>query len=62
VQYLAAQYNVPPHKFYLIGVGKDVEVDTNKTKEGRAKNRRVEVQILSNAPGAQGTAVSSVSQ
>ncbi len=62
VQYLAAQYNVPPHKFYLIGVGKDVEVDSNKTAAGRAKNRRVEVQILSNAPGAQGAAVSSVRQ
>jgi OmpA-OmpF porin, OOP family len=59
VQYLAAQYNVPPHKFYLIGIGKDVEVDSNKTAAGRAKNRRVEVQVLSNA---QGTTVSAVRQ
>lgn len=48
VQYLAAKYNVPAHKFYLVGLGKDVEVDSNKTAAGRAKNRHVEVQLLSN--------------
>jgi outer membrane protein OmpA-like peptidoglycan-associated protein len=50
VQYLAAKFNVPAHKFYLIGIGKDVEVATNRTAAGRAQNRRVEVQVLSNAP------------
>src|SRR6202453_3652117 len=54
VQYLASKFNVPPHKFYLIGIGKDVAVDSNKTAAGRAKNRRVEVQVLSNAAGVQG--------
>jgi OmpA-OmpF porin, OOP family len=58
VQYLAAKFNVPAHKFYLIGIGKDVEVATNRTAAGRAQNRRVEVQILSNAAGVTGTAVS----
>lgn len=48
VQYLAAKYNVPAHKFYLVGLGKDVEVDSNKTAAGRAKNRHVEIQLLSN--------------
>lgn len=48
-QYLAAKYNVPPHKFYLIGIGKDVEVASNRNASGRAKNRRVEIQLLSNA-------------
>ena len=54
VQYIAAKFNVPPHKFYLIGIGKDQEVASNKTAAGRAQNRRVKVQILSNAaqPGA----------
>ena len=61
VQYLAAKFNVPPHKFYLIGIGKDQEVATNKTAAGRAQNRRVQVQILSNAAGVTGTAVSQVS-
>ncbi len=54
VQYLASKYNVPAHKFYLVGLGKDVEVDSNKTAEGRKKNRHVEVQLLSNN-GDQGT-------
>ena len=61
VQYLASKYNVPAHKFYLVGLGKDIEVDSNKTSAGRAKNRHVEIQLLSNtvdngAPGTQGSA------
>jgi OOP family OmpA-OmpF porin len=60
VQYLAAKFNVPAHKFYLIGIGKDQEVATNRTAAGRAQNRRVEVQILSNAAWVTGTAVSEV--
>ncbi|AXC13411.1 outer membrane protein, OmpA/MotB family [Acidisarcina polymorpha] len=48
VQYLAAKYNIPPHRFYLIGIGKDKEVAPNTTAAGRAKNRRVEIQLLSN--------------
>ena len=48
VQYLASKYNVPAHKFYLIGIGKDKEVAPNTTAEGRAKNRRVVIQVLSN--------------
>jgi OmpA-OmpF porin, OOP family len=62
VQYLAAKFNIPPHKFYLIGIGKDQEVATNRTAAGRAQNRRVQVQILSNAAGATGTAVSQMRQ
>ncbi len=48
VQYLAAKYGIQPHRFYLIGIGKDQEVASNDTREGRQKNRRVEVQLLSN--------------
>jgi OmpA-OmpF porin, OOP family len=48
VQYLASKYNVPAHRFYLIGIGKDQQVADDKTKEGRQKNRRVEIQLLSN--------------
>ncbi len=48
VNYLSAKYNVPPHKFYLVGIGKDVQVASDKTAAGRAKNRRVEIQLLSN--------------
>jgi OOP family OmpA-OmpF porin len=48
VQYLASKYGVAPHRFYLIGIGKDQEVAPNTTAEGRKKNRRVEIQLLSN--------------
>ena len=48
VQYLASKYGIAPHRFYLIGIGKDKEVAPNNTAEGRKQNRRVEVQLLSN--------------
>lgn len=48
IQYLASQHNVPAHKIYLIGLGKDKPVETNKTADGRAKNRRVDVRLLTN--------------
>jgi OmpA-OmpF porin, OOP family len=53
VQYLASKYNIPAHRFYLIGIGKDQAVASNDTKEGRAQNRRVQVQLLSNMSGDQ---------
>ena len=56
VQYLAAQHNVPAHKFYLIGIGKDDAVASNSTASGRAKNRRVDIQLLSNMTGQPVTA------
>lgn len=61
-QYLAEKYNVPPHKFYLIGIGKDVEVASNRNAAGRAKNRRVEIQLLSNATAPSGQGVPSSAQ
>ena len=48
VQYLATQYNVPAYKIYLAGLGKDKEVAPNKSATGRAKNRRVDVQLMTN--------------
>jgi OmpA-OmpF porin, OOP family len=48
VQYLASKYSIPARRFYLIGIGKDQEVAPNDTRENRQKNRRVEVQMLSN--------------
>jgi OmpA-OmpF porin, OOP family len=53
VQYLASKYSIPAHRFYLIGIGKDQEVAPNTTREGRQKNRRVEVQMLTNSGGGQ---------
>lgn len=51
VQYLAAKYNIAPHRFYLIGIGKDQYVASNDTAAGRQENRRVQVQLLSNTSG-----------
>jgi outer membrane protein OmpA-like peptidoglycan-associated protein len=48
IQYLASQHNVPAYKIYLIGLGKDKPVESNKTREGRAKNRRVDVRLMTN--------------
>lgn len=48
VQYLASKYDVAPHRFYLIGIGKDNQVASDKTAAGRRENRRVEVQLLVN--------------
>jgi len=52
IQYLASEHGIPAHKIYLIGLGKDKPVDTNKTREGRAANRRVDVHLMSNTEGA----------
>ncbi len=53
VQYLASKYNVPAHKIYLIGLGKDKPVDSNRTAAGRAKNRRVDIKLMTNTTGTQ---------
>jgi OmpA-OmpF porin, OOP family len=51
IQYLATKYNVPAHKIYVIGLGKDKPVETNKTSAGRADNRRVDVRLMTNTVG-----------
>ena len=52
IQYLSSKYNIPAHKIYLIGLGKDKPVEPNKTREGRAANRRVDVRLITNTTGA----------
>jgi OOP family OmpA-OmpF porin len=48
IQYLATKYNVPAHKIYVIGLGKDKPAESNKTSNGRADNRRVDVRLMTN--------------
>ncbi len=62
VQYLASKYNVPAHRFYLIGLGKDKAVADNSTAAGRAQNRRVDVQLLTNQPAGTTASASSPTQ
>ena len=61
VTYLSVKYGIAPHKFYLVGIGKDVQVASDKTAAGRAKNRRVEVKVLSNMTGVDPAAGSTAS-
>ncbi len=49
IQYLASKHSVPAHKIYLVGLGKDKPVESNKTRDGRAKNRRVDVRLMTNS-------------
>jgi outer membrane protein OmpA-like peptidoglycan-associated protein len=51
IQYLATKYSVPAHKIYVIGLGKDKPVESNKTSAGRADNRRVDVRLMTNTVG-----------
>jgi OOP family OmpA-OmpF porin len=48
IQYLASDRSIPAYKIYVVGLGKDKPVDSNKTREGRAKNRRVDVRLMTN--------------
>lgn len=59
IQYLAQKYNVPAHKIYLIGLGKDNPVAKNTTAKGRAQNRRVDIRLMSNTGDASAAAQNS---
>lgn len=48
IQYLAQKYDVPAHKIYVIGLGKDKPAASNSSTAGRAKNRRVDVRLMTN--------------
>jgi len=50
IQYLVSKHDVPVHKMYVIGLGKDKPLESNKTSEGRADNRRVDVRLLTTQP------------
>jgi outer membrane protein OmpA-like peptidoglycan-associated protein len=45
-KYLYDQYQIPLHKMNVISYGKDKPVAPNKTREGRAQNRRVVIKVL----------------
>ncbi len=45
VRYLATKHDVPLHRIHRIGFGSDIPAADNKTRDGRKKNRRVEVRI-----------------
>jgi len=45
-KYLYDQYQIPLHKMNVISYGKEKPVAPNKTREGRAQNRRVVIKVL----------------
>ena len=45
-RYLYEQYQVPLHKMNIISYGKEKPIAPNKTKAGRAQNRRVVIKVL----------------
>ena len=45
-RYLYEQYQVPLHKMNVISYGDETPVAPNKTKAGRAQNRRVVIRVL----------------
>ena len=48
VQYLVEK-NIPAYKIYLVGLGEDKAAAPNSTADGRAKNRRVDVRLMTNS-------------
>jgi outer membrane protein OmpA-like peptidoglycan-associated protein len=46
VRYLAQQHQVPLFRMFILGLGEAKQVEDNKTKAGRAANRRVEITLL----------------
>ena len=45
-KYLYDQYQIPLHKMNVISYGKEKPIAPNKTKAGRAQNRRVVIKVL----------------
>jgi len=45
-RYLYEQHQIPLHKMNVVSYGPDKPVASNKTKDGRAQNRRVVIRVL----------------
>jgi OOP family OmpA-OmpF porin len=47
VSYLVAKHDIPIYRIHMIGLGQEKPVDDARTRDARAKNRRVEVKVFS---------------
>jgi outer membrane protein OmpA-like peptidoglycan-associated protein len=46
-EYLVAKHDIPIYRIHMIGLANDKPVDEGRTREARARNRRVEVKVFS---------------
>lgn len=46
VRYLSQQHEIPLFRMFILGLGEAKQLQDNKTKDGRAANRRVEITLL----------------
>ncbi|MBZ5578087.1 MAG: OmpA family protein [Acidobacteriia bacterium] len=46
VEYLVGSHDVPIYRIHMVGLGEQKPVDEGRTRDARAKNRRVEVKIF----------------
>ncbi len=58
IQYMVTKYQILAHKIYIIGLGKDKPMASNKSASGRAENRRVDVRLMTNIAEANATSAS----
>ena len=56
IQYMADAHNIPAHKFYIVGLGKDKPAASHGSASGRQENRRVDVRLMTNGTEAPASA------